>query len=531
MPELESPAMGLPFELATAPIEIFVFQANISGVIWYVAAESTGAGEFHLIDRNTVPGVVINSALAEADLTGLAEVTVCGADYPLEISVTFPANDLVLKGMGRQTLLDGDALATNVHAIVLSGYTDCVVKDLAVQTEDGGGKTCHCIYIDQGAHGFLIEHVIIVASDAHGIYLTETEVIAPTGLTEGKILACNFIQTDLDAVHSEMTPSTEFLDELTIALCYFYEDVGQDAISLDNTTWCNITKNKGWAVGRHYIYLRATDMWNWNDNIEGNQSDYNGPGHQIYLDFCQYCNVVNNTVSYAGTGPIPMDGIHLNDSSWNVIAENHVLGSQRDGIHLEGDSDDNLMEGNWLFDTINYGINISAATCNNNRVGENKILFVGVGRINDAGTDTELPEITVVVSDPDGNIGTHPCIVLTDGVDITARFEIQFPSHFQEMVRARIILVPGGTGNLRRSASSNLGKICSGENYNQHTDSIAAGEVAVTINDLACIDVAAALNLALAGDLVGLEFTRHGSHANDTVNANCYLLAFNMQYV
>jgi hypothetical protein len=33
------------------------------------------------------------------------------------------------------------------------------------------------------------------------------------------------------------------------------------------------------------------------------------------------------------------------------------------------------------------------------------------------------------------------------------------------------------------------------------------------------------------GDIVGVEFTREGNNANDTVNADCYLLGLRVQYV
>lgn len=155
----------------------------------------------------------------------------------------------------------------------------------------------------------------------------------------------------------------------------------------------------------------------------------------------------------------------------------------------------------------------------------------GTGCINDTGTDTRLPEVFIFYPEPNGNIGTHATLVLTDGVDVAGRFELLIPMGFQELVRAQVVVVPGGTSNMRRSVSTNFGKICADETYNIHTDGIAAGEVAVTINELECIDISAALTGIAIGDIIGVEFTRAGSHANDTVNADCYLLGFRLQYV
>jgi len=48
---------------------------------------------------------------------------------------------------------------------------------------------------------------------------------------------------------------------------------------------------------------------------------------------------------------------------------------------------------------------------------------------------------------------------------------------------------------------------------------------------LECVGMTAALTGIGQGDDLGIEFTRYGSHGNDTVDANCYLLKLNMQYV
>lgn len=132
------------------------------------------------------------------------------------------------------------------------------------------------------------------------------------------------------------------------------------------------------------------------------------------------------------------------------------------------------------------------------------------------------------VPDPDANVGTHPAMRLVDGQDVTVRIEFLVPHDFSAIHTAEIIVVPAATGNLRRSVATNFGGC--GEDYNVHTDSIAAGEVAVTVNDVECLDISAALTGLAAGDYVGVEFTRHASHANDTVDADVYLLGLRFRY-
>lgn len=137
-------------------------------------------------------------------------------------------------------------------------------------------------------------------------------------------------------------------------------------------------------------------------------------------------------------------------------------------------------------------------------------------------------ELFIPAPDPDTNVGTHPAMRLVDGQDVTVRIEFLVPNNFSSIEAAEIILVPGGTGNLRRSVSTNYGAC--GESYNTHSESIAAGEVAVTANQIECLDISAALTGIAAGDYVGIEFTRHGSAAEDTVDADCYFLGFRFRY-
>ncbi|MBA7490878.1 hypothetical protein ES702_01421 [subsurface metagenome] len=138
-------------------------------------------------------------------------------------------------------------------------------------------------------------------------------------------------------------------------------------------------------------------------------------------------------------------------------------------------------------------------------------------------------EVDVMVSVPDSFVGTHIAAVLPDGVDTKLRIEIPIPEDFVSLTKAELLLVPGGTGNLRRSVTTNFGKIGL-ENYNQHSDSIAVGEVPVTQNKIEAIDVSDAFTGIAAEDIVGFEFTREGSHANDTVNAPCYVIGFRLTY-
>jgi parallel beta-helix repeat protein len=112
------------------------------------------------------------------------------------------------------------------------------------------------------------------------------------------------------------------------------------------------------------------------------------------------CSVVGNVLNYPGE-----HGIRLSASSDCVIEGNLVFGPGQnsnntfDGIFLEGNSDRNHVTGNRVlsdplaFVAARYGINVSAATCNDNVVVNNYLgvdAAYGTNALNDAGTATML---------------------------------------------------------------------------------------------------------------------------------------------
>ena len=152
----------------------------------------------------------------------------------------------------------------------------------------------------------------------------------------------------------------------------------------------------------------AANNW-YNAGGAGATSDY-----AIRLDSCVGVNVVSNTMNGVTGFDAVGDGrlIELFDSDDCSISENVIvligpvglptiigrLGADDtyDCIHLSGDSDRNTIKGNRVnadqqLNEWRYGLNISAATCNDNRVTHNFLTSVsGVDGINDDGTGTVL---------------------------------------------------------------------------------------------------------------------------------------------
>lgn len=156
--------------------------------------------------------------------------------------------------------------------------------------------------------------------------------------------------------------------------------------------------------------------------------------------------------------------------------------------------------------------------------------FVNVAVASNAGV-LRCHRVFEPVQNPNGNIGQHPAVVLTDGADVAVQCPLHVPPKFHAVIRAAAIVVPGGNGNMRRSVATNYGKLHASEAYNTHSGAIAAGEVAVTLNRLESISILAAIPTLNQNDLVGVQFARLATSINDTVGADCYLLGIDLEYV
>lgn len=87
-------------------------------------------------------------------------------------------------------------------------------------------------------------------------------------------------------------------------------------------------------------------------------------------------------------------GIYLNGSQENVITSNQLRQNDADetntysGLFLDGNADRNAIVGNVLIANFNYGIDISASTCDSNLISGNSIISNITGQVNDQGTNT-----------------------------------------------------------------------------------------------------------------------------------------------
>lgn len=594
--------------------------------------------------------VEINAALNALPAAG-GRVMLSEGTFTLADPIVFPDNNIWLRGMGRSTLIDGNALTTTNHAIELTSRTGCAIKKLAIQTEAGGGKNSHCIFVDDGCDNLAIHDVTIVNGDSDGIHIEGSDHldIHIRGLRVNDI-DDNGISVDMDAA---------FCDRLLINGCIIlgaglmgihllecrYAEITNNVVALstqsgivldDACIYCNLSNNISVLNTQHGILLTTTathcevegcvaslnvrhgiflngvfDSLISNCLCQGNDSGDTGTYDGVHLDTTSernnvignHCcdndrygiavedkqnNVVGNFVYnnnqhgiYISGAECKITGNYVTDNSVDVAGTYHGIvlaatadrcqvnnnycsdtggDTQGNGIHLIAGADDCQINDNYCYnsygggassgsgiyltdndncqlkcnyckDNDGYGIEIVAGSANT--VENNKLVGNVTGQISDGGTDTALPFIYEPVHNPNTQIGDHPAVQLTDGLEVSDYFSLFVPAEFQELVRIHVLVVPGGTGNMIYDVATDYGKVCASEDYNTHGAAVVDQVHACTINDIECADLIPAATLAnlAASDLVGIKFTRDGASGSDTIDAHCYLIGLRLQYV
>lgn len=343
--------------------------------------------------------------------------------------------------------------------------------------------------------GNLVAGVDTAAQTEYDVYLVGSYALCCTGNT----IRGGWVGVFLDTCYSS-TISGNDLNHTTY-YCIQVDDSSYGIIISGNHTWeSRNTVRRGIGVTDG-----STDI-----SIVGNAL-YNHGMYAIYID----------------------DGIEDVDILTNYII-NGGTEDELDGIYLAGNNADIRIALNTIKNRAGYGVNISAASCVDTYVKFNRFEGNVAGAISDSGTDTKLHELPIYVVDPDGTFGYHSGIRLPDGDDTSLNFEIMFPMEFQELVRAPIIVMPYGTGNIVWGVNVHFAKLGGSEVYDFHSHTIAAVTEAVGISLLELIGGATltdALSGVSVGDLAGVEFTRYGSAGGDTVDADVYFAGARIEYV
>lgn len=205
--------------------------------------------------------------------------------------------------------------------------------------------------------------------------------------------------------------------DLTVTNCTFVDCQGgiaayANGLNISNNTFINIS-----PVNSAFQCISIGGLYSYNVNVIGN----------TFVDCDNVCikvsggtkvNVIGNNSSgsstkdfiqlLGGSGICSNNscedfgafGIDVYDASNWTISENVLKGSinggdsNRSGIYLDGNSDNNKLFGNTIIDiggtnTLKYGIRVASNTCNSNIIANNDVVGVGsTAGISDSGTGT-----------------------------------------------------------------------------------------------------------------------------------------------
>jgi len=256
-----------------------------------------------------------------------------------------------------------------------------------------------------------------------------------------------------------------------------------------------------------------------------------GTYHEILLeDDADRCVVSNNHC--ASPGDSSEDCIHLNDGATQAqIVGNYCYNGMGSGIALTANNDDCGIYNNYCSTNDDYGIEITAATCNNTRVFGNSLIGNVTGQMLDSGTDTELPTITVPFVD-----GSDP---QTSGFEIDiggefARAYAFIPLEVQQVLRmkiyARSVVLEAHAMHLE----VNMNAGASNEAFNTHAAALANQDSTTTnfaADDIIYWTITDAAVLALlGGDSVEIQCNFEDAVGDDCAT-DAFLRTVSFEYV
>ncbi|MBA7641704.1 hypothetical protein ES703_49389 [subsurface metagenome] len=321
--------------------------------------------------------VEINAALLALPAGIQGRVVLSEGTFNIVDSITIPASNITLRGQGRSTFIDGDGLATGEHGIVISGVTNVCVKKLSIQTDNGGDKTCHAIFVSDGANDFEIEYVTIVASDSDGIHIEGTNIVfgyihdchiegaddygiqvnpdAGNYMHRLHIVSCDITGTGISGIYFAGRCHYALIDENIAYLC------GLEGISILTSHHSIINNNILYQNTLNGISITSSDHCSINNNI-----CYNNTRHGILLNNSGECLLEGNLCTLNDRlDTNTYDGIHLTDTcNDNMLNGNHCCNNHNHGIACYGER--NGLAGNFCRENDRHGIYVAAAYCNIN---------------------------------------------------------------------------------------------------------------------------------------------------------------------
>ena len=270
--------------------EIVTILDSVQNWIWVSKDNETGTENgTMLFPYNTIAEGL---AVASPGTMVIVVTPIDASAYEITDELVIPNNNVVLTGQGVATVIDGDGLSTNEHAISITGKTGCAILNLSIQTEDGGDKTSHCIMLNDGADGTIIKNVTIIDSDSDGIHI---EVTNSSG---GTVKDCNILDVDDNGIYVNMDAANtmEGLEIINNSIASAGSDGIETTVTGAGCNYAQINGNTIWSSGAMGMNLKELNYSDVNENIiEGSGTQ----GVQIGTS-STYNTISGNDVSGSG---------------------------------------------------------------------------------------------------------------------------------------------------------------------------------------------------------------------------------------
>jgi len=193
---------------------------------------------------------------------------------------------------------------------------------------------------------------------------------------------------------------------------------------------------EGVLIGAGATGVQVTSN-NLRDNSLGNANTYDdiqvlSNGHII---------VANTIINHLGNFD-DRNGIFINGGNNCLVASNRISGHKTDGIKITS-GNLNFLTGNTVTGVTGYGVNITDAASDSNRVKNNDLRGNTAGCINDSGTGTILDVVRASFIKELGTAVWITTAAAPMGIDIDAADEgalakIKLPSDLQQVVRIKV---------------------------------------------------------------------------------------------
>jgi len=441
-----------------------------------------------IVTSSTNASAVFHYATTHLPTNG-GTIFVKAGNYSLTKSINLSTSNTVLEGEGFGTILFLAAGSNTDVISIIGGASNCKVRNLLIDGNKAGNPT----------GGFGIHVTCGRLHELRSLILQNVKTVGILSVASG--------------VH------------LTDILVNYTDGPGFYFANASDIVMDGLVSNKN-VIGFKIENCAGVMA----DTCIARNNDQNNGGYPGWYLFQVYNSTFTGCQGTDTQGaPTQDDGVRMTQVKYTTIQGWILKGNAKNGIYLTNSSYNQIINNQFL-ENGGYGVNLTDTLCNENVVKYNKYSGNTLGLLNDnSGGDTAFHEVYIPVANATTHISDYPARSLADAVKSSAYFTAKAPKEYQAVMRAYIVVVSTGTGNLY--ATLNASYAAPGEVYTTHQSGIGPTTYAITANKITLIDVKSLLTSFDWPDVLGISINRLGGDANDTLEANLYVIGLWIEYI